>query len=61
MLAYRIWEIAENILIDRTQTFDQLLSNGDHLSSYTLTETSKSETLSEPQDTTEQIRLDVYD
>ena len=38
VLAYRIWEISENILIDRTQTFDDFLAIGDKLSSYTLTE-----------------------
>jgi hypothetical protein len=38
VLAYRIWEISENILIDRTSTFDNFLAIGDKLSSYTLTE-----------------------
>ena len=35
ILAYRVWEISESILIDRTAEFDDLLSIGDKFSSYT--------------------------
>lgn len=35
VLAYRLWEISESILIDRTQDFDTLLANGDSFSSLT--------------------------
>lgn len=42
VLAYRVWEIAESLLIDRTQSFDNFLAVGDKLSSYTLIETDKS-------------------
>jgi hypothetical protein len=35
VLAYRIWEISESILIDRTSSFDDTLSVGDQFSSYT--------------------------
>ena len=38
VLAYRLWEISENILIDRTNLFDDFLAVGDKFSSYTLTE-----------------------
>ena len=38
VLAYRLWEISENILIDRTHMFCDFLAVGDKLSSYTLTE-----------------------
>lgn len=50
VLAYRIWEISENILIDRTRLFDEFLAIGDKLSSYTMTETGslKSSSQSEP-------------
>ena len=35
VLAYRIWEISESVLISRTSTFDTLLANGDDFSSFT--------------------------
>lgn len=44
VLAYRLWEISESILIDRTSSFDDTLSVGDQFSSYTTaykTETDK--------------------
>jgi hypothetical protein len=34
VLAYRLWEISESILIDRTSSFDDTLSVGDQFSSY---------------------------
>lgn len=35
VLAYRLWEISESMLIERTSSFDLTLSNGDEFSSYT--------------------------
>ena len=35
VLAYRLWEISENILINRTNEFDDFLSQGDAYSSFT--------------------------
>lgn len=35
VLAYRIWEISEALLINKTQSFDNLLSTGDKFSSVT--------------------------
>ena len=35
VLAYRLWEISESILIDRTSEFDDFLSKGDEFSSFT--------------------------
>jgi len=34
VLAYRLWEISESILIERTSSFDDTLSVGDQFSSY---------------------------
>ena len=34
VLAYRLWEISESILIDTTSSFDYLLATGDQLSSF---------------------------
>ena len=34
VLAYRLWEISESILIDTTSSFDNLLATGDQLSSF---------------------------
>ena len=33
ILAYRLWEISESVLIKKTQSFDNYLSNGDKFSS----------------------------
>ena len=35
VLAYRLWEISESLLIDRTNSFDSYLMYGDQFSSYT--------------------------
>lgn len=35
VLAYRLWEISESILIERTSSFDTFLCNGDRFSSFT--------------------------
>ena len=35
VLAYRLWEISERILIERTAEFDDFISNGDQFSSLT--------------------------
>lgn len=34
VLAYRLWEISEALLIDRTNSFDNYLQTGDEFSSY---------------------------
>ncbi len=34
VLAYRLWEISECILIEKTKMFDDFLPNGDIFSSY---------------------------
>lgn len=44
VLAYRLWEISEALLIDRTTAFDSYLSAGDELSSYTKPDTLSSMT-----------------
>ena len=45
VLAYRLWEISESILIDRVGSFDDYLSIGDQFSSYTKIEKSNSPSL----------------
>ena len=35
VLAYRLWEISERLLIERTAEFDDFISNGDQFSSLT--------------------------
>jgi hypothetical protein len=45
VLAYRLWEISERILIQSTGSFDSLLTEGDIFSSYTAISAPEGETL----------------